>query len=182
MNLEVAINLPCAQYLWMETRFCQDAPGLQKSLLVKYLKHGRAAASSQDGTAQGSTLLVKSRCITALVLDCMAAGKSRLVSSRGWHTLLREFQVSQVTQQICLLDLASSHVTEGPAVLMGPKIAKEFGSQLSPDGTAVLVQKDPATFMVLQLPSLKVSFRTIFCIIPQPHCVFRIMVECRYRF
>ena len=40
---------------------------------------------------------------------------------------------------------------------MGPRNAQEFASQLSPDGSAVLVQKDPATFIILQLPSLKVN-------------------------
>ena len=46
---------------------------------------------------------------------------------------------------------------------MAPRCAVDFASQLSPDRSAVLVQRDPATFLILQLPSLKVTLAQDLC-------------------
>ncbi len=78
-----------------------------------------------------------------------------VVSVAGSHSPLTT-SVQQVPEQICTLALATAQIVEGPCVLMGPQNARAFASQLSPDGSAVLVQKDPATFFILQLPNLKV--------------------------
>ncbi len=64
----------------------------------------------------------------------------------------------QIPEQICALALASGHITEGPGMLLGPNNAQAFAGRLSPDESAVLLQKDPATLFILQLPSLKVTF------------------------
>ncbi len=71
--------------------------------------------------------------------------------------------MSQVPGYVCTIDLASGQVLEGPGEWMGPEDAQEFASLQSSDGSAVLVQKDPATFFILQLPSLKVNAVSMTC-------------------
>ncbi|KAK9838912.1 hypothetical protein WJX74_005825 [Apatococcus lobatus] len=61
----------------------------------------------------------------------------------------------RVPEQLCVLDFRTRAVTKGPASVKGPQTSEEFDQQLSPDSSSLLLQKDDATFCVLQLPTLK---------------------------
>lgn len=62
----------------------------------------------------------------------------------------------QDPEQLCLLDLSTKTLQEGPAVLHAPQTPVKFAAQLSPDGSACLLQKDLATCYAVRLSDLKV--------------------------
>lgn len=62
---------------------------------------------------------------------------------------------AQLPQRICVMDLSTGAIRESPAALLPPQTPQEFGAQLSPDGSAFLLQKGKGAFLRLQLPSLE---------------------------
>ena len=102
--------------------------------------------------------------------DCTPRfGKSML--QVGWHCLVAFLNCKrlhglcawQEPFRLCVLDLQTGALVEGPSMIHSPDSPEKFSEQLSPDDQVLLLQKDPAAFYALDFPSLKVSHFARLC-------------------